>query len=222
MLLEARKVRWLEQVYAAYGRRLLRRSFARIWLGGADFPRGTGPLIAYLNHAAWWDPILGVFLSRYVARTDGFGPMDATQLRRFPFFRRVGCFAATTDSIEDARLLASYAAHLLRGGPRRALWIFPQGALLPSRVPLRFRSGTARFSRAVPEAPLVPIAVRYEMRDERRPEIFVRVGAALRAVRQPMSAAAHTRLLEQALAAELAQLDRDLAEGGALGGYRVL
>ena len=123
----------------------------------------------------------------------------------------------------DARGLALYAARLLRGaepgGPPRTLWIFPQGALLPARVPLAFRSGLARFSRAVPDALLLPVAVRYEVRADQRPECFVRIGAPVHSV--PGEAPARlTRRLEQRLRDELDRLDADLTAAHPAG-YRV-
>jgi 1-acyl-sn-glycerol-3-phosphate acyltransferase len=228
MLLEARKHPLLERAYARYGRRLLGRAFARVWVGGAPWPEGAGPVIAFANHSAWWDPVLALFLSHDVFRRDGYGLMEGAQLLRYPFFRRIGCFGATGDHpAEDARGRALDAARLLRGaepaGAARTLWIFPQGALLPARVPLAFRSGLARFSRAVPGAVLLPVAVRYELRAAQRPECFVRVGVP---AHPPAGGAAAespgrlTRRLEHRLREELDRLDADLtAEHPA--GYRV-
>jgi 1-acyl-sn-glycerol-3-phosphate acyltransferase len=227
MLLEARKRPALEAVYARYGRRLLRRGFARIWLGGEPWPDADGPTIAFLNHSAWWDPILTLFLSHDLFRRDGYGIMHGAQLRRYPFFRRIGCFGVVGDGFEEARALVGYAASVLREGRRRTLWIFPQGELMPARVPLSFRSGAARFARAVPEAPLLPVAVRYEFRHEQRPEVFARVGASL-TVSARESALQLTRRLEQRMRHELAALDDDLARTAAGGcspadmGYRVV
>ena len=223
MLLEARKRPALEHLYARYGRRLLRRSFARVWVGGESWPDGDGPSIGFLNHSAWWDPILTLFLSHDLFRRDGYGIMQGAQLQRYPFFRRIGCFGATGDSFEDARTVSLYAGRVLHEGARRTLWIFPQGELLPARVPLAFRSGAARFARTAPEAPLVPVAVRYEFRAEQRPEAFVRVGEAVRADSARSGGAGDagsstrdgvlrlTRRLEQRLRQELATLDDDLA-----------
>jgi 1-acyl-sn-glycerol-3-phosphate acyltransferase len=211
MLLEARKHPALEDVYARYGRRLLRRSFARVWLGGEPWPEGDGPTIALLHHSAWWDPIVALFLSHDLFRRDGYGIMQGAQLLRYPFFRRIGCFGVTSDGFDDARALALHAAHLMREGTRRTLWLFPQGELMPARVPrLAFRSGAARLAHAVPEARLVPVAVRYEFRGEQRAELFVRVGAALAGAERESSAQL-TRRLEQRLRQELAQLDDDLS-----------
>ncbi|HEY0777693.1 MAG TPA: lysophospholipid acyltransferase family protein [Gemmatirosa sp.] len=227
MLIAARKQPVLERLYAGYGRRLLRGAFARVRVGGSAWPAGDGPVIAYANHGAWWDPVLAVFLSHDVFRRDGYGLMDGAQLARYPFFRRVGCFGVTGEglAIDDARAIAEYATGLLRSGRNRVLWLFPQGELLPSRTVLRFRSGLARISQSVPEARLVPVAVRYDFRDSAKPECVVRVGGSAptgsAAVR---STAGLTRRLERELGDVLSALDADLVSGGDLGGlgYRAV
>ena len=225
MLLEARKTHALESAYARYGRHLLRKSFARVWVGGEPWPEGDAPTIAFVNHSAWWDPILAFFLSHDLFRRDGYGIMQGAQLLRYPFFRRIGCFGASGEGFEDVRAVSMYATQLLREGTRRTLWIFPQGELAPSRAPIAFRSGVARFGRVVPEAPLVPVAVRYEFRAEQRPEAFVRVGNVVEGVGRE-SVLQLTRRLEHRLRAELAALDGDIAEAGthagalAAAGYR--
>lgn len=216
MLLPPRKHPLLERVYAWYGRRLLRAAFARVRIGGAPWPAGE-PSIALVNHSAWWDPILALFLSHDLFRRDGYGIMEGEQLERYPFFRRIGCFGITGTTLADARSLAALSAGLLRAGSRRTLWIFPQGALLPSRAPLRFRTGAARIALAVPHAAVVPVAVRYEPGRGQRPELLVRVGDVLAA--RPASAAELTRAFEAAMARELARLDDDIARDD-LGSYR--
>jgi chlorobactene lauroyltransferase len=146
--------------------------------------------------------------------------MHGAQLEWYPFFRRIGCFGASTDGLEDVRAVSAYAARVLRDGRRRTLWLFPQGELLPTRAPLSFRSGAARFAQAVPEAPLIPVAVRYEFRAEQRPECSVRVGEAvtLGARETPVQL---TRRPEHRLRQELALLDGDL-ERAPLTHYRTV
>ncbi|HKG91141.1 MAG TPA: lysophospholipid acyltransferase family protein [Gemmatimonadaceae bacterium] len=237
MLLEPHKVRPLERAYARYGRRLLRRAFARVWLGGAEWPPDDGgrPTIAFANHSAWWDPVLALYLSHDLFRRDPYGVMDGAQLRRFPFFRTIGCFGTTSGgSLADARGLAEYATRLLREPPSpgqrpRTLWLFPQGALLPARGALSFESGLARLALAVPEATLVPVALRFAFREEQRPECFVRLGAALRPEERGErvgSVRSLTCRLERRLSYELEALDADLAAaagaaGATLDGYRI-
>ncbi|HMS01684.1 MAG TPA: lysophospholipid acyltransferase family protein [Gemmatimonadaceae bacterium] len=213
MLLEARKLPLAERAAARYFRFLLRRAFARVWLGGVPFPDGPAPSIAFLNHSAWWDPILTQFLSWSVLERDAYGLFRGEELQRYPFFRRLGCFGITTERLDDLRALPPYAASLLTDAPRRTLWVLPQSELLPARIPLMFRSMLARTARLLPEVPLVPVAVRYEFRLDQRAECFVRVGEATYA--QPNETAATlTRRLEQRLKQELALLDADLAQPG--------
>lgn len=220
MLLPAAKLAVVERAYARYGRRLLRRAFARVHVGGADWPAPDGPTIAFLNHGAWWDPIVTLYLSHDLFRRDGYGIMQGAQLVRYPFFRRIGCFGATTDAFEDARAVAAYAGDVLATGERRTLWLFPQGELLPARAALRFRSGLARISRAAAGVPLVPVALRYELRGAQRPELFVRVGEPVAPADARAPTAELTRRLEARLRHELASLDADL-EHAEPPGYRV-
>lgn len=217
MLLPPRKHPLLQRVYAWYGRRLLRAAFARVRVAGAPWPAGR-PSIALVNHSAWWDPIVALFLSHDLFRRDGYGIMEGAQLERYPFFRRVGCFGTTGPSLEDARALATLAADLLEA-PARTLWIFPQGALLPARTALRFRTGAARIALSAPAAVVVPVAVRYEPGREQRPELLVRVGAPI--APGGSGAAALTRAFEAAVARELARLDDDVARDD-LAAYTVV
>ncbi len=213
MLLEARKLPLAERAAARYFRFLLRRAFARVWLGGVPFPDGPAPSIAFLNHSAWWDPILTLFLSRRVLKREAYGLFRGEELKRYPFFRRLGCFGITTERLEDLRALPAYASKLLNGGPSRTLWVLPQGELLPAHMPLAFPSLMARFARVMPEVPLVPVAVRYEFRLDQRAECFVRVGEPLYALPNETPSAL-TRRLEQRLRHELTLLDAELAQPG--------
>ncbi|HEX2780793.1 MAG TPA: 1-acyl-sn-glycerol-3-phosphate acyltransferase, partial [Gemmatimonadaceae bacterium] len=151
MLLPPRKQAILERLYAWYGRRLLRSSFARLWIHGA-MPNGTQPLIAVANHSGWWDPIVAVYLSHEPFRRDQYGIMEGKQLLRYPFFRRVGGFGVTGPGPTETRALVDLAARVLETGSNRMLWVFPQGALLPAGAGLRFMSGAARLARRCTDA----------------------------------------------------------------------
>jgi 1-acyl-sn-glycerol-3-phosphate acyltransferase len=217
MLLPPRKHATLERLYTWYGRRLLRSGFARVWVAGAA-PDATRPVIAAANHSAWWDPIVALFLSHDPFRRDAYGIMEGAQLRRYPFFRRIGCFGVTGRGPTDARVLADFAAELLRQRGNRMLWVFPQGALLPRAAPLRFFTGTARIARRCPDSVVIPIAIRYELGREQRPECFVRIGSPVEIAKDAKGA---TRELEAAVGRELTTLDEDLQEERRAG-YRVV
>ena len=199
----------LEKIYAAYARRLIRKTFGRLRISGA-LPDHSGiPVIAYMNHSAWWDAVVPVHLSHDLFRREIHALMEAEQIRRYPFFRHLGCFGPAESSLDEARLVAAYAARVLRAGRNApVLWICPQGALLPSRIPLRFKSGLARIANAVPDAVIVPIAFRYEFLKNEKPDCWIKIGEPV--VRAEESVPQLTRRLETRLQRELDALDDEI------------
>lgn len=169
----------------------------------ADRARAT---IYYLNHSNWWDGYACMVLARFALRQPAYLMMDERNLRRYRFFTWAGCFSVDRDDGRAARATLDYAAGVLAGQPGSALFIFPQGTLVPNdRRPLQFYSGLARLAARVPGARLVPVAARYEFLQEQRPEAFLSVGAPLDL--EP-GAPVHPRALTAGLAARLtADLD---------------
>ncbi len=209
MLIEARKNTVLESIYSLYARRLIRKRFGSVRMSGAPFPQTDRPVIAYMNHTAWWDAVVPVHLSHDLFRREIHALMEGEQLRRYPFFRHLGCFGPTESGIADARAVVEHSVKVLRSGNRPILWVCPQGAILPSRVALKFKSGLARIAEAVPEAIIVPIAFRYEFLKRERPDCLVRTGEPV--ARSEESNPQFTRRLESHLQRELDALDSEVS-----------
>lgn len=161
-----------------------------------------------MNHSAWWDAVVPVHLSHDLFRREIHALMEAEQIRRYPFFRHIGCFGPTESSFDEARSVAAYAARVLRTGKSPILWICPQGALLPSHTPLKFKSGLARIASAVPEAVLVPIAFRFEFLKNEKPDCWIKIGEPV--MRAEESIPQLTRRLEIRLQREMDALDEDI------------
>lgn len=169
--------------FARYVRRLMGKRFhaVRIISGdGTVLEEAAGsprPVIALLSHASWWDPLLMLLLwRRYLSARDIIAPMDAEQLRRFGFFRRLGVFGIDPD---DARSLDAMRGHVLarfeRGDPVM-LGLTPQGRFTDPREPIRLRPGAAAIAASSPIAPeVVSISVEYAFWQDARPEILVSV-----------------------------------------------
>ncbi len=209
MLIEARKNSVLESIYTAYARRLIRKQFSGVRLSGARFPQTDSPIIAYMNHSAWWDAVVPVHLTHDLFRRELHALMEGEQIKKYPFFRHLGFFGPTESALADARAVVEHSAKVLRSGVRTILWVCPQGAIFPSRSPMRFKSGLARIAGAVPEATMVPIGFRYEFLKKEKPDCLVRIGEPV--VRSEESNPQYTRRLEQHLQRELDALDAEIA-----------
>ncbi len=211
MLIEARKNPALETIYSAYARRLIRRQFGSLQISGSGFPATDHLVIAYMNHSAWWDAVVPVHLSHDLFRREIHALMEGAQIKKYPFFRHLGCFGPTENTISDAKAVIEHATRVLTTATAPAVfWIFPQGAILPSHIPMKFKSGLARIAENLPGAVVVPVAIRYEFLKNKKPECRVKIGEPV--ARSEETPSRFTRRLELCLDRELAALDDDVAQ----------
>ncbi len=157
----------------------LRFSAVRIARDGVPDQHAGRPLVIYSNHPSWWDPAVYMIVGpKLLPGRLGFGPMDAAELGRWGFFRRLGVFGLTPD-----RRGASQFLRVARQGladPRAALWITAEGGFTDARTrPLRLRSGVAHLARCMPNLVFLPLALEYVFWNESRPEMLLRFGAPL-------------------------------------------
>jgi 1-acyl-sn-glycerol-3-phosphate acyltransferase len=163
-----------------------------------------GPLIVYMNHASWWDPMVGVLLAeKLLPGRKHFAPMDGAALARYPILRKVGVFPVEMSSARGAaQFLRTSEAILAAGG---VLWITPQGRFADVREELVFKPGLGALAARVPEVTLVPMAIEYVFWDERLPETLLRFGAPL-SVAVGTGTEIATEQLEAALAVAMSEL----------------
>ena len=167
--------------FAHRAERRLASRFDRVRIAGLDRLRAAaqqGPVIAVANHSAWWDGVLALWLSRRVLDLDAHAMMDADNLVRHPYFARVGAFGFRRGSRRDGAAALRRAAELLCG-PRRCVWIFPQGEERPWHEPLTFLPGAARLCRLAPSAAVVPIAFGYSFGATEGPDAWIAIGSPL-------------------------------------------
>ncbi|WP_373045848.1 lysophospholipid acyltransferase family protein [Vulgatibacter sp.] len=167
--------------FAGQIRGRMRRSFSAVRVKGAAHASeaaAAGSLLAVSNHTAWWDPLAALVLNEAATKLDGYALMDAKNLRRLPFFARIGGFGADLDRPGDAAAALRYGAKLLRE-PGRLVWVFPQGRERPiSERPLGFASGAAAMARLA-QVRTLPVALRYEFGEAEKPELRIAVGAPI-------------------------------------------
>lgn len=167
-----------QRVVHLYNQRLLRQAFHAVWWRGVDIltaePRQ--PLLIYANHPGWWDPLLAFFVVQQTGR-DGYMMGEENTLRTFRFFRWMGGFSVNRADARDVAQAIRYASERL-AAPATALWIFPQGEIVPpDKRPLTFLPGVAHILRRTTACIAVPTAIRYDFNDQPRPEAFLDFGS---------------------------------------------
>lgn len=170
---------WLLRWFRWYAARYLKRHFHAVRLsrkGWPDAPHHV-PLVVYLNHAAWWDPLVALLLAgRLFPRRAAYAPIEANALGRYGFMKRLGFFGIDPETRSGGlRFLRVSRAILARADT--ALWITPEGRFAdPRERPARFRPGLAHLARSLRSGVLLPLALEYPFWEERTPEALARFG----------------------------------------------
>ncbi len=156
-----------------YCRHALAKHFHRVHLyGDVRFDPGR-PTLYVVGHVGFWDALVVNHLIRTRRPQPAFVMSDLVQVRKHPFFRRVGAFSVDRTSPRDGLRAVRYAAERLSDGPN-AVVLFPQGgARPPDERPVRFEGGVQRILALAPAAAVVVVALRYEFWLDQRPELLV-------------------------------------------------
>jgi 1-acyl-sn-glycerol-3-phosphate acyltransferase len=131
----------------------------------------------YGNHPSWWDPALFIVLTTRLLRgRKGYGPMEAAQLERYRFMRRIGVFGIEPGTRRGAAAFLRASSAILTD-PEAVLWVTAEGAFADPRVrPVRLRLGTAHLMARLEDVVAIPLALEYPFWSERLPEALCRFG----------------------------------------------
>jgi 1-acyl-sn-glycerol-3-phosphate acyltransferase len=207
------KSRWFSRFFAGHAQKRLGRTFGRVLVGGLDEAKKSlaeGPILVVANHSTWWDALVALVVSELWLGADAHALMDAKNLRRVPFFGRVGAFGVDLDDPADGARALRHAARLL-DRPGRLVWIFPEGRERSPYEPLtsdRLMPGSAQIARLAKKATLVPIGLRYVFGEAEAPDLFIAIGAPRQAARDVQEG---RRQQAEAIGAELARADAAIA-----------
>lgn len=147
------------------------------------------PLIVYLNHASWWDPVVSIHLSAVESpdRTV-YAPFDEEALARYPIFEKLGFFGVDQTSRRGAAQFLKTSRTVL-ATPGASLWITPEGRFVdPRNRSADFEPGLAHLAEhlastddaTLSRAILWPLAIEYPLWEERLPEALCRWGEPIR------------------------------------------
>jgi chlorobactene lauroyltransferase len=197
----------------------LRKHFDRVFLrmrSERTAEQSALPMIMCANHSSWWDG----YIAMLIERTQGFDAylmMEEAQLRRYFFFSWAGCFSVDRQNTRSALQSLQYAARLVKKGPERFIWLFPQGEIYPNdKRPLVFFTGAAYLARMTTPVLLYPVATRIEYLAEQRPDLFISVGEPLLIKEEDVRARGFlkqcTKQLEDLVTLELDQLRNDVID----------
>lgn len=173
---------WAVRLFARYTRRYLRQHFYAVRLNNEPQAAAfTGaPLIVYLNHASWWDPLVCLLVQQSLfAHRKAYAPIAADALARYPFFSRLGFFGIDQGTPRGALQFLNTSQRVLER-PDTILWITPQGRFRDVRErPAGFQSGLGHLAARQQHGWMLPLAIEYVFWEERLPEVLLRFGTPM-------------------------------------------
>ncbi len=150
-------------------------------------------LVVSATHQSFWDGIILNDLLRRHGWRRRHVMIDARQVRRHPFFTRIGGFGVELDDPADRRRAIRYAAHLLQSADEpTALVVFPQGRIEPEESPLDELPRTPTLVARRAGAAVVHVAIRYRHWFAQRPELLIATADDLPAAQARLDEACRT------------------------------
>ena len=173
----------LLQGFLAYGRFYIRKHFHAVRLARADRPLigEQEPLLVYMNHPSWWDPMVALHLAyRFFPGRDHYGPIDGEALARYPLLGHLGLVGIEPGTPAGARRFLRLGGRAVDGGDR-AFWVTAQGTFADARRrPPGLRPGLGHLAERMDRGVVLPMAIEYTWWEERLPEVLVRFGVPVR------------------------------------------
>lgn len=177
----ARESGWFIFIFDLYTRFLFRRHFKNILIDQEYQPGPNSKTIYYLNHTSWWDGLIPLLLNRKLFRQKARALMEEKQMKKFGFFKKIGAFSVHSDDSRSAARSLQYALRSLERD-RACLFIYPEGKIVPfSAEPSDFMKGLGWLSNRCPAADVVPVGIFQTTARSRKPELFIKIGRAVRA-----------------------------------------
>lgn len=200
---------WMFRGFQRYATRYVRKHFhaVRISKTSHPLPPGDEPILAVLNHPAWWDPMIAMTLVPKFPGYVHYGAIDAEAVKKYAFFKRIGFVGVDTTSLRGAVQFLR-AGEAILSEPRRIFWVTAQGRFTDVRErPLALRSGVGHLAARLERGYVLPIAIEYCFWSERTPEALVRFGEPLAVAGPSRSGKDWTLAIEEALTRALDDLN---------------
>jgi 1-acyl-sn-glycerol-3-phosphate acyltransferase len=173
----------LARWFLGYARNYARKSFHAVRVAEEHNALSAfgHPLLVYMNHPSWWDPIVSALLcSEYFRTYRHYAPIDAVALEKYKFFGRIGFFGVAQNDRRSVRRLLEVGSQILNDNGS-ALWVTPQARFADVRErPLRIGPAIAHLARQSPQCVVLPVAIEYAFWEERTPEALVRFGRPIK------------------------------------------
>ena len=176
--------KWLVDGFCWYTKRMAAKQFISFGvqeeLLEAERIDDDSPIVAYVNHASWWDPIAAMLLQKaYFSNRTFYAPIDADALENYRIMSQLGFYGVRMQTFEGASDFLKVTKSILES-KKVTIWITPEGQFSDVRDhSSSLMPGLSHLASKIPGLKFVPVALEYGFWNESRPQIFARFGAPI-------------------------------------------
>ena len=209
--------KWLVDGFYWYTKRMVSKQFVSFGVQEELLEAGRidddSPIIAYANHASWWDPIAAMLLQRaYFTNRTFYAPIDADALENYRIMAQLGFYGVRMQTFEGAAGFLNVTKSILES-KKVTIWITPEGQFSDVRNhSLSLMPGLSHLASKISGVQFVPVAFEYGFWNESRPQIFARFGAPIGSKEQLLKAPISKANWSELLANRLRQTQNELAQ----------
>ena len=176
--------KWLVDGFCWYTKRMIANQFMSVGMQtellDAEPIDDNSPIIAYANHASWWDPIMAMLLQQaFFDKRTFYAPIDADALEKYRIMAKLGFYGVRLESLSGAMEFLDRTKSILES-KKVTIWITPEGRFSDVRDhTLPLMPGLSHLASRVRGVKFLPLALEYVFWDESRPQIFGRFGSPI-------------------------------------------
>lgn len=161
--------------FERYVDKLIARRFHAVRIVRGTVPEVSGPLLLYVNHIGWWDPLMAVLLTkRLFGPRQFYAPIARAGFEQHAILGRLGFFPIDLASVSGARDFLRTARAILKTDA--AFWMTPEGRFADAREFPGFEHGLGHLVSSRLKVTVIPVAVEYPFWFESKPESLIQFG----------------------------------------------
>ena len=143
-------------------------------------PSKEARTVYFLNHNYWWDGLLPLYLSKKYFNQNTRAMMEYAQMRRYPFFSRIGAFSIDPTSPKSSIKTLRYALKFLTK-KKSCLYIYPEGKIVPvTEKTSAFQNGLSWIYQHTEGVDFVPIGIYIDHSKFNKPELNIYIGNSVK------------------------------------------
>jgi 1-acyl-sn-glycerol-3-phosphate acyltransferase len=162
-------------LFNVYVKNLFKRRFETVWINQQYHPSADAKTVYFLNHTSWWDGLIPLVLNTYCFNQQPRAMMEYEQIKKYPFFKKIGAFSVDQESPRHIRASLRYALESM-DRENASLYLYPEGEIKPIGRAINFKPGIGWLCNKLKNVDFVPIGIHMHTIRHDKPELHLWVG----------------------------------------------